>query len=209
MKFAWICEKSIDRTTPVNAIPHIGPERPSWLSSLYRAQAAMDSGVRLAVRGESQLRLCPPTCAPGCSGCCSARSPLATAVEAAGAILHLCREGKGAVRTVLERVLAHESRGCPFLEGGLCSVYAMRPLSCRQLVVFGRACHPGEDPARARPGDVLTPLRGHSLRAYANIHQHLGAGPRARMADLVRPLVRLDPDDVLRLLGEAPSKAAA
>lgn len=193
----------------MNTTHHIGHERPSWLPSLYKAQAAMDSGVRLAVRGESQLRLSAPACAPGCSGCCSSRSPLASAVEIAGAILHLSRDGALCAKTVLDRVLAPGSGGCPFLEGGLCSVYPMRPLSCRQLVVFGRACHAGEDPSRTRPGEVLTPLQGHALRAYSIILPHMGAGAGALTAGLIRPLCRLDADLVLRLLGQIPSKAAA
>lgn len=199
----------MDRTANMNTPPHIGRERPSWLPSLHKAQAAMDSGVRLAMRGESQLRLSAPVCAPGCSGCCSARAPLASAVEIAGAILHLSRGSVHGVKPVLDRMLSPGSEGCPFLEGGLCSVYPMRPLSCRQLVVFGRACHAGEDPARTRPGEVLTPLPGHTQRAYSIICSHMGAGPGALLAGLVRPLDRLDADLVLRLLGETPSKAAA
>jgi len=181
-------------------------KRPPWLQALYRAQAAMDSGVRLAVRGESQLRQCAPACAPGCAGCCSTRHPLATAVEAAGALLHQSLTG---VQWSMDRLLAPEGQGCPFLEGGHCSVYPMRPLSCRQLVVFGRACRPGEDPARVRPGDVLTPLHGHASRAFSFLLAHLGAGPGAVLADFVKPVRSLDPGHVLRLLGQGAARAAA
>ena len=44
---------------------------------------------------------------------------------------------------------------CPFLVEGQCAGYALRPMACREFVVFGRTCLLGEEPHRTRPGDML------------------------------------------------------
>jgi Fe-S-cluster containining protein len=148
-----------------------------WMPSLIKAQAIMDSGVRLAVRQESVLRGAGPACGEQCGGCCSSRRAEATAVEMAGALWSLKRDTSESAAAALERFLAPprlQDQGCPFLVEGACSAYSMRFLSCRQLVVFGRACSPGEDPTRSRRADLLTPLRMHAYKAYSLLLPHLG-----------------------------------
>jgi len=140
---------------------------PGWLPELIKAQAVMDAGVRLAAREEKALRGQAPACGPGCAGCCASSMPYATPVEMAGALRSLARQRPDALRLVFDALERPGQTGCPFLAEGACLVYPMRFLSCRQLVVFGRACANGENPLRTRPSDVLVPLRRHSLRAYA------------------------------------------
>ncbi|MBM9603908.1 YkgJ family cysteine cluster protein [Desulfopila inferna] len=96
-------------------------------------------------------------CAPGCASCCT-RNVTITALEGRQ-ILNYCREMKGrewlvrlfdglhpadpALQTTNEYVedilhnrqnsenQAKSSESCPFLEGGRCSIYPVRPFSCR------------------------------------------------------------------------------
>lgn len=140
---------------------------PGWLPELIKAQAVMDAGVRLAAREEKTLRGAAPACREGCAGCCASSMPQATPVEMAGALRSLARQRPDALRLVFDAMERPAQAGCPFLAEGACLVYPMRFLSCRQLLVFGRACHGGENPLRTRPADVLVPLRRHTLRAYA------------------------------------------
>ncbi len=58
------------------------------------------------------------------------------------------------------RLLNHRrSLECPFLMDSRCAVYALRPLACRFLHVFGAPCAPEEIPVESRPGDVWLPGR--------------------------------------------------
>jgi Fe-S-cluster containining protein len=148
-----------------------------WMPSLIKAQAIMDSGVRLAVRQESLLRGAGPACGNSCGECCSSRRAEATAVEMAGALWSLRRGASESEAKALDQFMAPAepvSRGCPFFVDGACAVYSMRFLSCRQLVVFGRSCSPNEDPTRTRRADLLTPLRLHAYKAYSLLLPHLG-----------------------------------
>lgn len=173
----------------------------SWMPSLIKAQAITDVGVRLAVRHESALRGDSPTCRENCSGCCSSRHVAATKLEMAGAVWHLRWESSPRALEALARIAgegigADGSEGCPLLVDGTCAAYPMRFLSCRQLVVFGRACSQGEAPYRTRRADVLTPLRAYALKAQSLLLPHLGVDrvprdPReveARLAGLLEPV---------------------
>ena len=146
---------------------------PIWLHSLIKAQAIMDSGVRLAVRQEVELRGMKPSCAVRCSGCCSSRQVAATSLEVAGVLWHLSQDESPAAGKALARFTGNDDGACSFLVDGACAAYSMRFLSCRQLVVFGRACDPDENPVRTRRADVLTPLRQYAFKAYAAILPHL------------------------------------
>lgn len=150
-----------------------------WLPSLIKAQAIMDVGVRLAIRHESAVRGESPACRENCAGCCSSRHMAATSLEIAGAAWHLKRESTPRSLAALDRLWGNgpdegDKDGCPLLVDGVCAAYSMRFLSCRQLVVFGRACSMGEDPFRTRRADVLTPLRTYAFKAYSLLLPHLG-----------------------------------
>lgn len=150
-----------------------GALTPTWLQSLIKAQAIMDSGVRLAVRQEAELRGMKPSCGVRCSGCCSSRHLAATSLEVAGALWRLSQDESPVAVKALARFTGNDDGACPFLVDGACAAYSMRFLSCRQLVVFGRACAPDENPIRTRRADVLTPLRQHAFKAYSAILPHL------------------------------------
>jgi len=42
----------------------------------------------------------------------------------------------------------------------------MRPIACRQFMVFGKPCDEGEDPYYTRREDVLTPIKKYTDRAF-------------------------------------------
>ena len=149
----------------------------SWMGSLIKAQAMLEAGVRLSVRQESLLRGSQPVCRKRCSACCESPANRATDLEVAGAVWYLNGALPHGADAVLARLAGGGSTGCPFLHEGICAVYPMRFLSCRQLVVFGRACASGEDPSRSRRADVLTLLRRHALKSYSLLLPHLGVQP--------------------------------
>jgi hypothetical protein len=146
---------------------------PTWLQSLIKAQAIMDSGVRLAVRQEAELRGMRPSCGVRCSGCCSSGHLSATSLEVAGALWRLSNDESPVAEKALARFTSNDNGSCPFLVEEACAVYSMRFLSCRQLVVFGRPCAQDENPFRTRRSDVLTPLRQYAFKAYASLLPHL------------------------------------
>ncbi|KAF0232710.1 MAG: hypothetical protein FD177_2307 [Desulfovibrionaceae bacterium] len=170
-----------------------------WLPSLIKAQAIMDVGVRLAIRHESAVRGETPACREKCAGCCSSRHMAATSLEIAGAAWHLRRESSPRSLAALDRLCGNgpdeaDDEGCPLLMDGVCAAYPMRFLSCRQLVVFGRACSRGEDPFRTRRADVLTPLRTYAFKSYSLLLPHLGVigmpGSPGEMDSLLTGLVQ-------------------
>lgn len=191
-----------------------------WLPSLIKAQAIMDVGVRLAIRHESAVRGEAPACRENCTGCCSSRHMAATSLEIAGVAWHLKREGSARSLAALDRLWGageSDNEGCPLLMDGVCAAYSMRFLSCRQLVVFGRACSKGEDPFRTRRADVLTPLRTYAFKAYSLLLPHLGVvgmpgSPGemdALLAGLAQPVgVHGGPGNVSALTGVAGARAA-
>jgi len=192
--------------SPDSSLTHI------WLPSLIKAQAIMDVGVRLATRHETAVRGETPACREKCAGCCSSRHMAATSLEIAGAAWHLRRESSPRSLAALESLCrsdqdANAEDGCPLLVDGLCAAYSMRFLSCRQLVVFGRACSMGEDPFRTRRFDVLTPLRTYAYKAYSLLLPHLGVvgmpGSPGEMDSLLTVLMQ-----PVRSQG-APSRIAA
>lgn len=94
-------------------------------------------------------------CGPGCAACCSQPIPL-TPLEALGIEAWL-RIHSPACGPAIPAQPPAVTRPCPFLDEGVCQVYAARPLACRRYLVLQRACAPGEDPTRTRPGHLLVP----------------------------------------------------
>ena len=137
------------------------------LSLLLDAYASVDMGVNEAVQAQGRETVCRA----GCFQCCYQPIPVSP-LEALALHRHMRHRLKPELRRVLERSLA-SCRGrsedvclpCPFLWDGICQVYALRPIACRQYMVFGRPCAQGEDAARDRPQDVLTPRNERMLEA--------------------------------------------
>ncbi|MBM4135203.1 MAG: hypothetical protein FJ241_00005 [Nitrospira sp.] len=74
----------------------------------------------------------------------------------------------GPEREILKSQLKNytENDPCPFLIEDACSVHPMRPIACRQFIVFGNPCVDGEGPYYTRREDVLSPIKGYVGKAF-------------------------------------------
>jgi Fe-S-cluster containining protein len=139
-----------------------------WLPMLLDAYYIVDKGIAEAVRRESGKgkRL---ACRKGCSTCCNTHTTIPVyPLELVGISWYVVEKTAGPARGSIKDMLAGYKEGdpCPFLSDGACSVHPMRPVSCRQFMVFGTPCDKGEDPYYTRREDVLTPIRKYTDRAF-------------------------------------------
>ena len=139
-----------------------------WLPILLDAYCIVDRGVAEALRAEAGKgrRL---ACSKGCSSCCKTHSTIPVyPLELVGLSWYVIEKIDGSRRQSLKGKLEEykENDPCPFLVAGACSVHPMRPVSCRQFMVFGKACDEGEDPYYTRREDVLTPIRKFTDKAF-------------------------------------------
>lgn len=97
-------------------------------------------------------------CGRGCFVCCLNAEVPVMQHEVRAILWFLTSEISDDVRERIKpRMLGHEdSPECPFLLEGACSIYPVRPLGCRDFVVFRKPCGPGEDIAISRPHDIFT-----------------------------------------------------
>ena len=160
-----------------------------WLTALIEACAILDRGVNRAIAASGRT----PACGPGCHACCSQPIPIST-IEAQGlrwfALSHLRGD---AAQAVGEALLRQRQAPCPFLLDGACAAYPLRPLACREYIVFHKPCLPGERPDQTRPKDVLPLPRTAQLQAFTVLLPFYGArGDAARNAALQSRLVLRD-----------------
>ncbi|OXS29964.1 MAG: hypothetical protein BCS36_04150 [Desulfovibrio sp. MES5] len=137
------------------------------LGLLLDAYAVVDLGVKVATGRDGRV----PACRAGCAQCCWQPIPV-TPLE----VLALHRYARHRLPPAVLAGLAHRlsryegqkrdiASPCPFLCDGACLVYPVRPVACRQYMVFGASCAQGEDASRSRPQDVLVPSYDHMLAA--------------------------------------------
>jgi len=134
---------------------------------LLNAYAIMDEGVKkdiekLEKQGKSLA------CKRGCSNCCKTHRDIPVyPIEIVGIYWYVIEKIKEPFRSQIKSSLLKHKKGetCPFLIDGVCSIYPMRPLACRQFNVFGKSCEVGEDPFYTRPDDVLKPRDNYLGRA--------------------------------------------
>ncbi len=126
---------------------------------LLDAFAMVDCGLEQALRADMRV----PVCRAGCSPCCTQPIPV-TPLEILTLYAYVRHSLSPKTRDALMlRLSAHHGgqtelgRQCPFLLAGNCGVYPVRPIACRQFIVFEKTCRPGEDVSRTRPRDVLIP----------------------------------------------------
>lgn len=129
------------------------------ISLLLDAYAVVDRGMDQVLRADART----PVCRAGCSTCCTQPIPV-TPLEILALRVYarhsLSQESRDALAV---RLRGHHGghaeigRQCPFLLAGNCGVYPVRPIACRQFIVFRESCRPGEDVSRTRPQDLLIP----------------------------------------------------
>ncbi len=142
---------------------------PAWEPVLRAMHDEIDRGVARAVRNEVKRRGRRLACRRGCDVCCRVNADIPVfPLELAGISRHCVESLAGALRAEVRERLAGRGpgAGCPFLVGGACAVYPVRPAACRILAVFGTPCAEGEDAWHARRADVLPPPPGLLGRAY-------------------------------------------
>ena len=141
-----------------------------WLASLLEAYAILDAGIAQAVAATSRQ----PACRAGCYACCCQSIP-ASSLEVQGLRwFALTQLPAGVGRSVGQSLRNRNDPNCPFLVGGGCAAYALRPMACREFVVFGRPCAMGESPEVARPQDVLALAAAAQRQACALLLPHYG-----------------------------------
>ena len=139
-----------------------------WLPILLDAYCVVDKGVAEALKMEARKGR-KLACSKGCSTCCKTHSTIPVyPLELVGLSWFVTEKINGAGRETLEARLKEykENDPCPFLADGACAIHPMRPIACRQFMVFGKPCDEGEDPYYTRREDVLTPIRKFTDRAF-------------------------------------------
>jgi Fe-S-cluster containining protein len=176
----------------------------SWLPLLLDALASVSAGVVIALNREKRRTNRPLACRASCDSCCRMHTDIPLyPLELAGLYWYCIEKMSGDDRKILkDQLLAHAGGPpCPFLIRRNCSVYPLRPMACRQFMVFGKVCAEGEDPFFTRRQDVLTPLKDFiekALLAMMPYHGITSAADQARalregtMNRLVRNLQEYD-----------------
>jgi Fe-S-cluster containining protein len=139
-----------------------------WLSPLLDAYYVVDKGIAEAIRKEREKKR-KVACSKGCSSCCKTHQTIPVyPLELVGISWYATEKISGPGREVLKNQLRvyKENDPCPFLLSGSCIVHLMRPISCRQFIVFGKPCTDGEDPYYTRAKDVLPPVKNYVDQAF-------------------------------------------
>ncbi len=168
-----------------------------WLGALLEAYAILDAGIARAVAADSRS----PACHSGCHACCLQPIPVSS-LEVQGlrwfSLTHLSGRPARMVGAALLLPPLAPGTGCPFLVDGACSVYALRPMACREYIVFGRPCQPGEHVEVLRPGDVLPLPEAAQRRAFATLLPHYGVVGLEAGAAALRDRMVLQDTRILR-----------
>lgn len=141
----------------------------AWLPMLLDAYEIIDRGIDIAIKREKRKTLRRTACREGCGACCKTHTDIPVyPLELAGIYWYAIEKMTGQIRNVLiEQLAGHAGRPpCPFLIENACSIYPVRPVACRQFIVFTKPCGQGEDPFHTRRADVLTPLPDFIDRAF-------------------------------------------
>ncbi|MDC0336311.1 YkgJ family cysteine cluster protein [Pseudodesulfovibrio sp.] len=128
-----------------------------WLSMLMEAYAVSDQAVKEVQDKDFDEHGFKAACSKGCIPCCYQQFIPLTTLELAGIVWYICNKMDPQAQQSIMEVLEGYSgdRTCPMLQGPTCAVYPVRPLACRQFVVYEKACESREDVLGTRPEQVL------------------------------------------------------
>lgn len=156
---------------------YLKPSRPSfsddekvydWLPPLLDAYYIVDKGIAEALKKERKKHR-RVACSKGCSSCCKTHQTIPVyPLELVGISWYAIEKISGPERGVIKNQLRSykENNPCPFLLNGACLVHPMRPIACRQFIVFGEPCAENEDPYYTRLKDVLPPVKKYVDQAF-------------------------------------------
>jgi len=139
-----------------------------WLSPLLDAYYIVDKGIAEAIKKERKKHR-RVACSKGCSSCCKTHQTIPVyPLELVGISWYVTEKVSGPEREVIKNQLRFykEKDPCPFLLNGSCMIHPMRPISCRQFIVFSKPCEENEDPYYTRLKDVLPPVKKYVDNAF-------------------------------------------
>lgn len=154
------------------------PDQESVIAFVGHLQLGVDKVV-----GEHIQRGAKPDCKPGCSYCCRARVEALPAeifrisrhlLQRPGSLLQPLMAGlQEQLSSARDPVPWKDRRACAFLERGLCSIYEVRPASCRKAHSLDVArCASG---AAEIPENLGLVLDAEALmKGVSNAYQQLG-----------------------------------
>ncbi len=158
-----------------------------WLPLLLEGYHITDQGVAKGIElMESQGHQL--ACAKGCSSCCAAqRSIPAYPLELVGITWYCTEILTDPFRGPLKiRLMDHkEGDPCAFMIEGVCSIYPLRPMACRQSNVFNKKCDENEDAYFTRREDVLKPNKKYTNRAFSAMMPFYGITDHAQLQEVV------------------------
>jgi Fe-S-cluster containining protein len=139
-----------------------------WLPLLLEAYYIVDKGIAEAIKKETK-RNRKLACGKECSNCCKTHQTIPVyPLELVGISWYATEKISGPEREALKNQLRSYKKDdpCPFLLNGACLVHPMRPIACRQFIVFGKPCAESEDPYYTRLKDVLPPIKKYIDQAF-------------------------------------------
>ncbi len=139
-----------------------------WLPTLLDAYYIIDRGIAEAIKTETK-KTRQLACIKGCSNCCKTHRTIPVyPMELVGITWYATEQIFSSERETLRNFLEtyKKDNPCPFLADNFCLIHPMRPISCRQFIVFGKQCDEGEDPYYTRHGDVLKPIQKYVDDAF-------------------------------------------
>jgi len=140
----------------------------SWLIGILDTFYISDSQVEAHLKKIAKNGVVP-ACHQGCHACCLEPTVPITAPELTVISWFASEVLAGDIRTqVKKRLFEHNSRlECPFLVDRACSIYAVRPLICRQFLIKSKPCEIGEHVIETRPHDIVPLPRETVIRPIA------------------------------------------
>lgn len=146
-----------------------------WLSTLLDALAVIDRGIQETLDNEEHRPRRDVACDRGCHACCVAQMIPVSPLEISGLSWYATEMLQGEQRNHVKRLLVKtRHKGCRFLHQGACAVYPLRPIACRQFIVYGTPCAAAEDVFVTRNEDVFKPNPEYKRRADAIMLPHYG-----------------------------------
>jgi len=142
-----------------------------WLRNLLKAYNIIDNDSHKGIKKEESKRGVKLACKKGCFYCCLRPVVPMTKWEGAGISWFVTEKLKGKNREIVKQHLLNhrESASCPFLVDGICTIYPVRPIACRQFFVFGTPCKEDEDVILTRERDIWTTGIDTSIKVAMNI----------------------------------------
>lgn len=131
-----------------------------WLIILLDSYYICDNEVKVDVAIQETITKRKIACHKGCCNCCLRSDVLLSQIELQGISWFVSEimdyESQNKLKPRLEN--HRRSMECPFLIENMCSIYFVRPLSCRHFLVYNKPCDIDEDVLFSRPNDIyLTP----------------------------------------------------